>query len=325
MSILTVARYSEDQAREWFEKKRWPHGAICPHCGSLSVTKLKAQSARPGLYQCRDCKKQFTVTVGTPLHRTQIPLHKWCYAIHVWAASKNNISSVELARTIEITQKSAWFMLQRIRLMASKEVTEKLKGTVEADEVYTGDVLKHEKTGKRGRGTAKKAVLVMVERSKRVKPMPFTPKSVNVGTGRVVAKPIRRSDAATIRGNLLTFVERTAAIQTDNFKAYNGLGKYFSGGHSSVRHSYIDKHGKRRREFVSKSGAHNNTAESFNARLRRGIRGTYHHVSKKHLKRYVDEMVFRWNTRMLNDNERAEEAVKDMNGKRLKYADLVDT
>ena len=322
MSLLKIARFSEEEAREWLEKLRWPAGAYCPHCGSVSVTKLKAKSARPGLYRCRDCKKQFTVTVNTQLHRTQIPLSKWVYAIHVWAASKNNISSLELARQIDITQKSAWHMLHRIRDMASQQFAEKLKGTVEVDEVYTGDVLKHEKTGKRGRGTAKKPVLVMVERSPKTNNSPHTPKTANVGTGQVIAKPVSKATGAIIRGQLLTHVDRKAAIHTDDYKGYLGVGSLFAGGHHTVRHNYKDDKGRRRREFVSKTGAHNNTAESFNARLRRGIRGTYIHVSKKHLARYCNEMAFRWNTRMLSDSQRAEELIKGFHGKRLTYKSL---
>ena len=322
MSLLKIAQFTEDQAREWLEAQRWPDGPVCPHCKSKEVTKLKGRSVRPGFHQCRKCRKQFTITTKTPLHGAKVPLNIWVYALHEWAASKNNISSVELARKIGVTQTTAWYMLKRIHLMASKEVTEKMKGTVEADEVYTGDVLKHEKTGKRGRGTAKATVFVMAQRSPKTKNSPHTPKTKNTGTGRVVAKPISKASGAIIRGQLLTYVDRKAAIHTDEYKGYLGVGKLFAGGHHTVRHNYKDKEGRRRREFVSKTGAHNNTAESFNARLRRGIRGSYHHVSKKHLARYCDEMVFRWNTRMLSDEERVKALLKGIQGKRLTYKSL---
>lgn len=312
MNLLTSAKLTETEARDWFEKLRWPNGPICPHCGSTKHKKYKK-------YKCLDCKKQYTVTVNTPLHKTQIPLNKWVFAIHLWSASKNNISSLELARHLDITQKTSWYMLHRIRLMARKDVG-KLNGTVEADEVYTGDVLKSEKTGKRGRGTGKTPVLVLVEKTQKVKPSPYTPKNPYVGTGRVIAKPVEKANSLVIFNNLVSHVDSNSTIHTDEFAGYSLVNKHFD--HHTVRHNYR-KNGKKRREFVSESGVSNNTAESFNARVRRGIRGTYHHVSKKHLNRYCDEFAFRWNTRMLSDGHRAENLVKDMNSKKLRYADLI--
>ena len=294
---LPASTQDEDSARAFLEVKRWPSGPICPHCGSLSVTRLtpKADSIRParkGVIKCKDCRKQFTVTVGTIFEDSHIPLHKWLLAIHFLCSSKKGMSAHQLHRMLGITYKSAWFMAHRIRkAMEMPPLSEKLKGVVEVDETnICGKTL----ILNRGRGSGIKfPVGALVERN-----------------GNVRSKPIARVSVLELKTAIRENVHPDSTIMTDEWIAYRGIGTEFKGGHKVIKH--------KSKQYV-KGDIYTNTAESYFAILKRGINGTFHHISKKHLGRYCDEFAFRWNHRKTTDDDRALKAIAGAEGKRLFY------
>ncbi len=286
--------HNEDKAREYLERMRWSNGIVCPHCGSLEAYCLQAKPesktpVRKGVYKCKACRKQFTVTVGTIFEDSHIPLHKWLLAIYLLCSSKKGMSAHQLHRSLGITYKSAWFMAHRIRYaMTQPPLVDKLRGIVEADETYIGG----KAHGKRGRGAENKIpVFALVERNGRVR---------SFKTDRVTAKNLREK----IREN----VDKSSTIMTDEFLAYKGLGREFK--HFTVNHGIG--------EYVN-GDAHTNTAEGFFSILKRGINGVYHHVSEQHLDRYLAEFGFRYDHRKVEDAVRATVALKQTNGKRLMF------
>lgn len=306
LNLATLSKLFADEnaAREFLESKLWPNGPVCPHCGVIDrAYRLTAKPGsrhpvRPGVYKCRDCRKQFTVRVGTIFEDSHIPLCKWLMAIHLMSSSKKGISSLQISRELGITIKSAWFLTHRIREAMHDGFTGPLgEGgkTVEADECYVGGKPRHGgPKSKRGRGTSKAPVAVLVERD-----------------GRARAKPVEFVDARTLKGEIRENVSRDAKIVTDDFGAYRGIGREFAGGHSVVKHST--------KQYVNADGEHSNTAESFIALLKRGHYGVFHVMSRKHLHRYVNEFSFRWNQRKVTDGERMVAAIEGAEGKRLMY------
>ena len=285
---------NEDIAREYLEQKRWPNGVVCPHCGVIGAYRIKGhvdskKPARKGVWTCKACRKQFTVKVGTIFEDSHIPLHQWLSAIQFLCVSKKGMSAHQLHRMLNITYKSAWFMAHRIRLaMEQPGVIETLNGIVEADETYIGG----KAHGKRGRGAENKTpVFALVERGGDVR---------SFKTKRVTAKNLSQK----IREN----VDKKATIMTDEFLAYKNLGKEYE--HHTVNHGAG--------EYV-RGNAHTNTAEGFFSILKRGINGVYHHVSEKHLDRYLAEFGFRYNSRKVEDFVRIGIAIKQIEGKRLTY------
>ncbi len=305
LSTMTTLFADEEKAREFLESKRWPNGPVCPHCESKKVYKLTPQAGskkpvRPGVYKCGDCREQFTVRIGTICEESKIPLNKWLMAIHLLTSSKKGVSSHQIAREVGITVKSAWFLTHRIReAMKQGPLAELLKGEVEVDETYVGgkprkgDGEKH----KRGRGTKKTPVMVLVERD-----------------GTAHCTPLEDVTAETLKGEIAVKVAKEAVIMTDELGSYGGLGEEFA-GHETVKHSA----GEYARTSASGKRVHTNTAESFFALLKRGHYGVYHRMSKKHLPRYCCEFNFRWNERDVSDGERMVAAVKGIEGKRLMY------
>jgi len=311
LNLSTIAKdYSnEDKARELLEAKRWPNGTICPHCKAEGAYKLTPKadsktSVRKGVWKCKACRKQFTVTVGTIFEDSRIPLSKWLLAIHLMCASKKGYSAHQLHRTLGITYKSAWFMAHRIRYAMTQEpLTSKLSGIVECDETYIGGKAKNMHASVRrekiqGRGAVSKfPVCSLVERQ-----------------GRVRSTHVPNVTGANLRAVLRANVEPTAHIMTDEFTSYIGVSSEFA-SHQTVNHG--------KGEYVRR-GAHTNTIESFFALLKRGIIGTFHHVSEQHLHRYLSEFDFRYNMRTVKDGERTMEALKGFEGKRLMYKDPVN-
>jgi len=283
-----------DKAREYLEQMRWSNGVVCPHCGAKEAYKLQAkpESTKPvrnGVYKCKACREQFTVTVGTIFEDSHIPLHKWLLAIQLLCSSKKGMSAHQLHRSLGITYKSAWFMAHRIRYaMTQPPLVDKLQGIVEADETYIGG----KSHGKRGRGAENKTpVFALVERNGRVR---------SFKTDRVTAKNLREK----IREN----VDKNSTIMTDEFLAYKNLGKEFI--HHTVNHGVG--------EYVN-GDIHTNTAEGFFSILKRGINGVYHHVSPQHLDRYLAEFGFRYDHRKVDDAVRAMVALEQTKGKRLMF------
>jgi transposase-like protein len=292
-----VPELTEDQARAHLEKLRWPNGPGCVHCGSVNVTRLNGKAARPGVLQCNDCREQFTVTVGTVLEDSHIPLAKWVKGFHLMCSSKKGISALQLQRNLGLgSYRTAWHMAHRIRYAMKCETAPVLTGKVEVDETYVGGKprkysgmkLKH------GRGTTKAPVVALVSRD---------------GQSRVHA--VNSVDGRTLRSVIRNNVDRkNATLLTDEFVAYRKAGTHFAGGHHTVCHSWGE---------YARGDIHTNTVESWFALLKRGVVGTFHAVSESHLQRYCDEFAFRWNGRTLTDSERRDAAIVQMEGKRLMY------
>lgn len=297
MNLQDISRLNEEEARELLESIRWPNGPICPHCGGTDrIYPIKEGAARAGLYQCGNCNEQFTVTVGTVMHKSKIPISKWAMAFYLLCTHKKGMSALQLQRDLGLgSYRTAWHMAHRIRLaMKEHPLAGLLKGQVEVDETYVGGKPRRDgPKAKKGRGTKKTPVLVLVERD-----------------GRARAKPIERVDGKTLKDAVRESVDRSAMILTDEWGGYQGLHTEFKGGHYTVNHGEGE---------YERGGAHTNTAESYFALLKRGVIGSFHHVSKKHLHRYCDEFSFRWNARKLSDFDRAKIAVRGAEGKRLIY------
>ena len=300
-ALFTEPRFNnDDTAREHLESIRWPNGPVCPHCGGTErnskITAKTEKGARPGLYFCGDCREQFTVTVGTLFERSKVALHKWVLATHLICSSKKGISAHQLHRTLGVTYKTAWFMAHRIREAMNIGTTGPLGGNgspVEVDETYWGN------TGKQAPGARgwahKMKVVSLVERDGQKRSFHVA----NV-TSKTVA-PILREQVA-----------KKARLMTDETKVYNSVGKEFA-SHEKVNHSAGE---------YARGDVTTNTVESSFAILKRGLYGTFHHVSEAHLQRYATEFDFRWNTRAklgFTDSQRADAALKGIEGKRLTY------
>jgi transposase-like protein len=300
MKLTDVSKLTEEQARKTFECIRWPNGPVCPHCGSVEATKLEGKAHREGLYKCRGCEGQFTATVNTIMEDSHLPIRTWLMAFAILCSSKKGVSAMQLQRQLGLgSYRTAWHMAHRIRHAMSKEpLSGLLKGTVEVDETYVGGKPRKGsgRPRKYGRGTAKTPVVALVERGGRVRAHKI------VGAGDNLKQEIR------------DHVDRGSRVMTDELMAYRGIGKEFAGGHHMVSHSKGE---------YARGDASVNEAESYFALLKRGIVGSFHHVSKQHLDRYCDEFSFRWNHRKISDSDRTVEAIKSGEGKRLMYRDPI--
>jgi len=297
MNITDPIYHDEEKARAHLERLQWPHGPVCPRCGTndqARITKLKGKSTRPGVYKCKDCRKPFTVTVGTLMERSHIPITKWLAAMHLMTASKKGISAHQLHRMLGIGYEAAWFLCHRLRAAMADPKAGPIGGenkVVEADETYLGGKAKNRAFKKPPK---KHAVMALVERD-----------------GEARAYHVANVGAATLRDVLVTTANRKSNLMTDENAAYIKVGKEFT-GHHVVTHS--------KDEYVRLGGfVHTNTAENFFSLLKRGVYGVYHHVSEAHLDRYLAEFTFRYNSRKITDAERAEKALRAMVGKRLTY------
>lgn len=314
MNVFEPRYQNEDAAREHLEALHWPEGPICPHCGSLAAKRLPPQKGRKtkahpegalrkGVVQCNDCRQQYTVTVGTVFESSKVPLHKWLYVNHVLCSSKKGTSAHQIARNIGVTYKTAWFMMHRIREAMKETHSGPMGGfgsTIEADETFVGGKTKNRNAKQQKRFDerrsplhGKQPVVSLVERG-----------------GRVRSFHVANVTGETLRSILVTNADRGSWLMTDEHSGYINVGREFT-GHGVVAHS--------RGEYGRKGVFHTNTIEGFFSLLKRGIIGTYHHISETHLHRYCAEFDFRYNTRTLNDFERAESALLGAIGKRLTY------
>jgi transposase-like protein len=300
--VASIPRACSDErvAVEFMEQHRWGETPGCPRCGDTDVVQMKDKAGNRNkrfLWRCHGCKQQFTVRVGTIMEDSPVPLRHWCYAFWAACASKKGVSALQIKRQTGLSYKSALFLMHRIRfgMAPANDAEGPLCGTVEVDETYIGGRRK----AKQGRPNPrdKAPVLAMVERG-----------------GRVKAWHVPNVTAATLKGAVWEYVERSSRICTDDFWGYRGLDKFFEGGHHTVKHGVG--------EYV-RGDIHTNTVEGFFSLLKRGINGTFHAVSRKHLHRYLSEFQFRYNTRYEDDGERTKLAIQAADGKRLTYKNQV--
>ncbi|HEY7087928.1 MAG TPA: IS1595 family transposase [Tepidisphaeraceae bacterium] len=297
---IPLACQHEDAAVEFLEQQRWGDSPCCVWCGSTNVYKMMdaATGARNKryLWRCRDCKKQYTVRIGTVYEESRIELRHWCYAFWRAATSKKGVAALEIMRQCQISYKAALFLMHRIRwaMAPDHKTAPKLKGVVEADETYVGGKPRPmQGFEKRKWNTNKTPVFAVVQRG-----------------GDIRVRTMTAVKGANVREALTELVDPKSRLMTDENLVYRPIGREFKGGHETVNHS-IDEYA---REDVT-----TNTVEGFFATLKRGLNGIYHAVSKEHLHRYCAEFEFRYNARKMNDGDRTVLAIQSAEGKRLMY------
>jgi len=299
-SILSAPHFhNEEAAFAYVEGHLWPDGPVCPHCGATGekIGRLAGKSSRAGLRKCYACRKAFTVRIGTIFEDSHFPLRLWLQAIQLISASKKGISTRQIQRTFGCSMKTAWFQTHRIReIMKRDDGLPPLGGEnkfLEADETFIG---RKPGTKVRAGHSHMNAVLALVERD-----------------GKARSFHVADVKAATLGNVIARHADPLSYFRTDELPAYSGIGKGFT-NHRKVRHSL--------NEYV-KGNAHTNTVEGFFSILKRGVYGTYQHISEAHLHRYLAEFDFRYNNREklgVDDVERAAIALKGAKAKRLTYA-----
>lgn len=298
-TLLEAIKYFSDldTANTFMTQLRWPEGVTCPHCQGKAVSYLSTRRK----WKCmnKECHKQFSVKVGTIMEDSSIGLDKWLAAIWMIANCKNGISSYEIHRALGVTQKTAWFLLHRIRLAMQTGTFEKLSGTVEVDETFIGGLSRNMHKKDRERkitgtgGSGKVIVMGLLERH-----------------GEVRTKVICDRSQETMHGEVKCHVESGSEVMTDAHRSYQGLDAEYV-------HQFIDH-----AETYVRDNVHTNGIENFWSLLKRGIKGTYVSVEPFHLFRYLDEQTFRFNTRKGKDADRFVQTVKQIAGKRLTYEEL---
>ncbi|WP_192180043.1 IS1595 family transposase [Mesorhizobium amorphae] len=320
MNLTAPIFHDNDAAREHLESIRWADGVYCPHCGNTdgeTIRKLAGKSTRPGLFQCNACREHFTVTVGTVMERSKIPLCKWVLGFHLYASSKKGMSAHQLHRMLGVTYKTAWFMAHRIREAMKEDVKSSgpLGGegkTVEADETYIGKRetprvhrkgYPYTKKGKGG-GAQKRIVVGLVERG-----------------GKARMFHLNDATASTVRDVLVRNVSRDTTLYTDSSRLYTSTGEEYA-SHKTTNHSAG--------EYVRYEGdetIHSNTIEGVFSVFKRGMIGVYQHCGEAHLHRYLAEFDFRYNRRTalgVTDRERSDDLIRGTTGKRLTYQQTDD-
>lgn len=300
--IQVCQRFSTPEAaREYFEQLRWPNGPVCPHCGNAEkariykVTANAVKKIREGLYKCAECREGFTVTVGTVMEDSHIPLHKWLIGFYMMCASKTQVSALQLQRQLEIgSYRSAWFLCHRIRYaLKDADPANLLQGTVEADETYIGGRVR----GKgRGYKKNKMAVVSLLERD-----------------GEVRSKVVEMVNGKEITRLLKKHIDPDTTLNTDESPLYTKVGRSFK-GHETVNH--VDEEYARRNKETDELVT-TNSVEGFFGNSKRSIDGTHHHIGKKHAGLYFSELDFKYNTRGVSDGKRTVAGIKRMEGKRL--------
>lgn len=309
MSVLSEPHFHDEAAAyEFVEAKIWPNGPVCPHCGGVErISKMSGKSTRIGAYKCYQCRKPFTVKIGTVFEASHVPMHHWLQAIFLMASSKKGISSNQLHRTLGCTLKTAWFMSHRLREAMRDGNLGPLGGNgllVETDETYYGPTKEKRttttsgapftKSGKTGPSN-KRAIVGLVERGGAVKTF-----HVASATKENVAKIV------------VEHIAPESVLVTDESRLYPTVGAKFL-SHWTVKHSAGE---------YARGGVHTNNIESYFSVFKRGMRGVYQHCDEKHLHRYLAEFDFRHNRRValgVNDVTRAEQVLLGVVGKRLSY------
>jgi transposase-like protein len=291
----------KQHSHDFIVSLRWADGVTCPHCGGSEQWFIKTRL----IWRCKACNKQFSVKVGTIFEDSALGLDKWLCAIWMIANAKNGISSYEIGRALGMTQKSAWFVLHRIRYAMTQGTIEKLSGTVEADETYVGgkaeNMHKWERLcmGVQGRGTVGKAIVfgVLQRNTKEEK-------------SKVKTRVVKNTRKATLQPEIRRSVEAGSTLYTDALQSYNGMDEFV---HQSIDHAT---------EYV-RGNIHTNGIENYWSLFKRSLRGTYVTCGVDHLVSYLDEQTFRFNNRVLTDGERFNIVLGSVAGKRLTYKQLI--
>jgi len=299
-NVLQVLDYFKDEAvcKNFLAVKRWGETPCCHHCGNAGAYVTK----RGYTCKAKQCGKKFTVTTGTVFENTKISLRLWFATIYLVSAHKKGISSLQLSRDLGITQKTAWFLLHRVREMLTYHANAPLTGVVEVDETFVGGKNKnrHEKKkidGAGGRSTADKtAVVGLLQRN-----------------GKVQTHVVADTEKDTLQHIIYSNVHQDARVITDTYSSYKGLGEVYD--HESVKHTEGN--------YITEGDKHTNNIEGFWSLLKRGIIGIYHYVSPKHLQRYCHEFGYRYNTRKVSDILRFDDLLQLADGKRLTYKMLI--
>lgn len=301
LSSMISTLPDDNACREYLENVIWNGTPKCPHCQSTISYKLKTKGEFKGLYKCKDCRKRYTVTIGTMFESSHVPLKKWFIAIYIFTSHKKGISSHQLASDLGITQKSAWFVLSRIRnAFKPAHDEDKADGLFQIDECFIGGKNKNRHADKKvdnsqGRSVKDKTPVLGIMKT----------------GGNVRTTVIPNTQAKTIKPIIESMISVGAIIVTDEWNAYRDLSKDYA--HIVIKHNEGE---------YTKGAFHNNSIEGFWSLLKRGIYGIYHQVSPKHLNKYCDEFAFRYNLRKLNNNSRFNMSL--MNTKKLTYKKLIE-